>query len=88
MDYERFVFQQYKNKVLSKRKVFIDEVSSKFRGVDGAKLYKEIIDYQIMMYGYQLQKETTKLDYDQFVRGWRNKKNRRYQNGIRRFRKI
>lgn len=88
MDYERFIFRKYKNKVLPKRKVFIDEVSSKFRGVDGAKLYKEIIDYQIKKYGYQLQKEDLKLAHEQFVRCSRNRIIRRYQNGIRRFRKI
>lgn len=88
MDYERFVFQKYKDRVLPKRKSFIDEISSKFRGVDGAKLYKEIIDYQIKKYGYQLQKETTKFPYEQFVRCWRNKKSRRYQNGIKKSRII
>lgn len=88
MDYERYIFQKYKDKVLPKRKAFIDEISSKFRGVDGAELYKEIIDYQIMIYGYQLRYAPTELTCEQTVRGWRNRKNRRYQRGIRKFRKV
>lgn len=88
MDYEEYIFHKYKDRALKGRKHFINEVNSKFRGVDGAELYKEIIDYQIMMYGSQLQNAPVELSCEQTKKGWTNRRNRRSYHGLKNYGRI
>ena len=87
MDYEEYIFQKYKDRVIKGRKHFINEINSKFRGVDGEKIHREIINYQIKKYGSQLMC-FQELSCEQIKRGWTNRKCRRYRNGLKKARRI
>lgn len=81
MNYEDYIFHKYKDKVVIRRK-FINEINSKFSGVNAEILYKEIVDYQIFYYGSQLNK-FTELTCEQIKKGWTNRRNRRNYHGLR-----
>lgn len=82
MDYEKYLFHRYKDKSLPNRKVFINGICSKFRGVDGGKLYKEILDYQIFYYGSQLH-DYAGTTREERKKGLINSRKRRRYHGLK-----